>query len=94
MTESDRPAAADMTDVRAAWPFPRRLVALFSAPRSLFEHLEHRPSWLVPFVLMLLAAAAFVVFTWESAWVPMMTAQLDEQGAPDSAYEMLGGNGK
>ena len=94
MNEIDHPVAAGPLNAPAPWPFPRRLVAVFTSPRALFEHLEFRPTWLVPFVLLLLAAAAYVVFTWDSAWVPMMTAQLDEQGAPDQAYEMIAGNGK
>jgi len=94
MNEIDRPVAAGTMNTPAPWPFPRRLVAVFTSPRALFEHLETRPTWLVPFVLLLLAAAAYVVFTWDSAWVPMMTAQYDEQGAPDQAYEMLAGYGK
>lgn len=94
MNEIDRPVATGAADAHAAWPFPRRLVAVFTSPRSLFEHLEYRPTWFVPFLLLLLSAAAFVVFTWDSAWAPMMTAKLDEQGAPDQAYEMITGNGK
>ena len=75
-----------------AWPFPRRLVALITAPRTLFAHLAERPAWVVPFLLLILAAAVFVVATWQNAWVPQMTAKMDEQGAPEQAYEMMAGN--
>jgi hypothetical protein len=77
---------------QAAWPFPRRLMAVITAPRALFEHLAERPSWAVPFVLLLLAAAVYVLATWHNAWVPQMTAKMDEQGAPEQAYEMITGN--
>jgi len=75
-----------------AWPFPRRLVALITAPRALFAHLAERPSWIVPFLLLILAAGVFVDTTWQNAWVPQMTAKMDEQGAPEQAYEMVAGN--
>jgi len=90
MSEIDRPAAA------GAWPFPRRLVALFTQPRALFEHLAERPSWVLPFLLAVpLASAAFVLLTWDKAWVPFMTAQFDAKpDTPEEAYNMLGDNGK
>ncbi len=94
MTETNAVVAADDAVVRAAWPFPRRLAAVFTSPRTLFDHLEHRPTWLVPFLLMLASAVVYVLTTWDAAWVPMMTAQLDEQGAPEAAYSMITGNGK
>lgn len=77
----------------AAWPFPRRLVSVFTAPRALFEHLAERPSWVVPFVLLLIAAAAFVIFTWTNAWIPEMTTQMEEQGAGSEALDWMTSNG-
>lgn len=77
----------------APWPFPRRLAAVFTAPRALFEHLADRPSWLLPFVLLLLAGTAFVVFTWNDAWVPEMTTKMEEQGAGGEAMEWMTTNG-
>jgi len=94
MNETIPPALPGGSDVRSGWPFPRRLVAVFTSPRALFEHLEVRPSWAVPFIALLLAAAAYVLFSWDSAWAPMMTAKLDEQGAPEAAYDMVSGNGR
>ena len=94
MTESNRLVGPDEAVARAAWPFPRRLVAVFTAPRTLFEHLEHRPTWLVPFLILLATAVVYVLTTWDAAWVPMMTTKLDEQNAPEAAYSMVTGNGK
>ena len=94
MTEFSPLVASDDAAARAPWPFPRRLVAVFTSPRKLFEHLEHRPTWLVPFLVLLASAAVFELATWDAAWVPMMTAKMDEQGAPEAAYEMITGNGK
>lgn len=77
----------------AAWPFPKRFVAVFTKPRALFEHLAERPSWLVPFLLLIAAAAIYVVATWHSAWIPQMQMQMEEQGAPEGAYEFIEKNG-
>ncbi len=94
MTEPSPVVAADDAVARAAWPFPRRLAAVFTSPRTLFEHLEHRPTWLVPFLLMLASAVVYVLTTWDAAWVPMMTEKLDEAGAEEAAYQMVGATGK
>jgi len=92
MNEIDHPVAAGPMNAAAPWPFPRRVVAVFTSPRALFEHLEFRPTWLVPFVLLLLAAAAYVVFTWDSAWVPMISSGPPRLNSPARAGpEMLCG---
>jgi hypothetical protein len=73
----------------APWPFPRRLVAVFTRPQALFEHLAGRPAWFVPFILLLVAASVFVLATWNTAWLPYMMAQMEEQGQPDQTYEFI-----
>ena len=77
----------------AAWSFPQRLIAVFTKPRALFEHLAERPSWLLPFLLMLVAAALFVAFTWTNAWMPEITAKMEEQGAGGQGMEFMEKNG-
>ncbi len=91
MSEMNPPASP--ATPAAAWPFPRRLVSVFTAPRALFEHLAERPAWVLPFLLLLAAAALFVVATWNSAWMPEMMAKMEEQDAPEQAYEMIANNG-
>lgn len=88
---SDMTAPPSPIDAAPAgpWPFPRRLVAVFTRPRALFEHLAERPAWFVPFILLLAAAAIYVVTTWNGAWVPEMTTKMEEQQAPDEAFEMI-----
>jgi hypothetical protein len=92
---SDVTAAPSPIDAvpSAPWPFPRRFLAVLTRPRALFEHLAHRPTWLVPFLLLVLAQAVYVVATWNGAWLPFITARMEEQGAPDQAFEMIQNNG-
>lgn len=78
----------------AAWPFPRRLVAVFTSPRALFEHLADRPSWFLPLVLLLLAAAVFVVTTWDGAWLPQILEKMEEQGGGGQGMEFMQNSGK
>ena len=88
MSDMTTPSPIDAAPA-GAWPFPRRLVAVFTKPRALFEHLAERPAWFVPFILLLAAAAIYVVATWNGAWVPEMTTKMEEQQAPDEAFEMI-----
>jgi hypothetical protein len=89
MSDMTAPPSPIETAPAAAWPFPRRLVSVFTAPRALFDHLAERPTWFVPFVLLLVAAAIYVLATWNGAWVPEMSAKMEEQGAPEQAYEFI-----
>ena len=77
----------------APWPFPRRLVALYTRPRALFEHLADRPSFLVPLIVLVLALLVFILTTWDKAWLPMIHEGLEKQDAPEASYEMFQNNG-
>jgi Yip1-like protein len=77
----------------APWPFPRRFLAVLTRPIPLFEYLAQRPSWLVPFILLVLAAAAFVVGTWNAAWLPTILEKMGEQNGGEQAMEMIQNNG-
>jgi hypothetical protein len=73
----------------APWPFPRRFVALFTSPKALFEELERRPSWFVPFVISLLLVILYSVVLWNPVILPEMLARFEEQGTPDSAVQTM-----
>jgi len=77
----------------APWPFPRRLVALFTSPKALFEHLEQRPSWFVPFLVSLLLVVLFVVVLWNPVLMPKMLLRLEEQGARQDMVDTMTKNG-
>lgn len=76
-----------------AWPFPRRLVAVFTSPRALFEHLAERPSWAVALLVLVLLMAVYVVATWSGAWLPEILSKMEEQGSPEQAMDMITNNG-
>lgn len=76
-----------------AWSFPRRLVAVFTSPRALFEHLAERPSWAVAMLVLLLIMVVYVVATWSGAWLPEIMAKMEEQGSPEQALDMITNNG-
>ena len=76
MQETVAPAPVATRD-EAPWPFPRRLVALFTSPKALFEHLEQRPSWFVPLLVSLLLVAVFVVVLWNPVLMPKMLLRLE-----------------
>jgi hypothetical protein len=73
----------------APWPFPRRFVALFTSPKALFEELERRPSWFVPFAISLLLVILYSVVLWNPVILPEMLARFEEQGTPDSAVQTM-----
>jgi len=68
----------------APWPFPRRLIALFTSPKALFEHLEQRPSWFVPLLVTLVLVAVYVVTLWNPVILPNMLARFEEKDAPQN----------
>ena len=75
------------------WPFPRRLVALFTSPKALFEHLENRPSWFVPLVIGLVMVAIYVIVLWNPVMLPNMLARFEEKGTPQNVVDMMSKNG-
>ena len=77
----------------APWPFPRRLVALFTSPKALFEHLEHRPSWLVPLLVTLALVALYVVVLWNPVILPNMLVRFEERDTPQNVIDMMTKNG-
>jgi hypothetical protein len=94
MSDITTPSSPTPDPPAAAWPFPRRLVAVFTSPRLLFEHLADRPSWLLPFLILLVGAAVFVQTTWDNAWLPEMMNKMEEQGAGEQAFDMITNTGK
>jgi hypothetical protein len=82
-------------DADRAWPFPRRLVAVFTSPRALFEHLAHRPTWLVPLIVYVVAILAVFFVLWDPVIMPEQIAKLEESGQMnDQAMMMMSGPGK
>jgi hypothetical protein len=75
------------------WPFPRRFVALFTSPRALFEHLEQRPTWLVPLLVTLLLVALYVVVLWNPVILPNMLERFEEKDTPQNVVDMMTKNG-
>jgi hypothetical protein len=88
MEDLASPAPVATSDERA-WSFPRRFVAVFTSPKALFEHLEHRPSFFVPLLVSLALIALFSVILWNPVILPEMLARFEEQGTPDSAVETM-----
>jgi hypothetical protein len=58
----------------------RRLLSIFVAPATLFEDLRERPSWLVPFLILIVVAAVASVLTRlllpTDVWLDVMRQQL------------------
>lgn len=73
----------------APWPFPRRFVALFTSPKALFEHLEQRPTWLVPLLVTTLFVIAYLLVLWNPVMFPSMMARMEEQGSPEKAVDFM-----
>jgi hypothetical protein len=90
VTTSPAPVA---TSDEARWPFPRRFVALFTSPKALFEHLEHRPTWLVPLLVTLALVATYIVVLWNPVILPNMLVRFEEQGADQKVVDMMTKNG-
>lgn len=77
------------TSDEAAWPFPRRFVALFTSPKALFEHLEHRPTWFAPLLVSLGLVAVYSLILWNPVILPEMLARFEEQDTPASAVDTM-----
>jgi len=75
------------------WPFPRRFVALFTSPKALFEHLEERPTWVVPFLVTLLLVATYIVVLWNPVILPNMLVRFEEKDTPQNVVDMMTKNG-
>jgi hypothetical protein len=88
MEDFASPAPVASSDEKA-WSFPRRFVALFTSPRALFEHLEHRPSWFVPLLVGLALIGVYSVVLWNPVILPEMMARFEEQDTPESAVETM-----
>jgi hypothetical protein len=76
-----------------AWPFPKRFVSVFAAPRALFEHLVERPSWFLPLLVYALAVGIFMIAIWNPVVLPEQIAKIEESGRPgaEQAIEMMQG---
>ena len=81
------------TSGEAPWPFPRRFVALFTSPKALFEHLEHRPTWIVPLLVTLALVATYIVVLWNPVILPNMLVRFEEQDTPPNVVDMMTKNG-
>jgi hypothetical protein len=88
MEDITSPAPVASSD-EAAWSFPRRFVAVFTSPKALFEHLEHRPSWFVPLLVSLALVAVYSIVLWNPVILPEMLTRFEEQGTPDQAVETM-----
>jgi len=75
------------------WPFPRRFVALFTSPKALFEHLEERPTWIVPLLVTLLLVATYIVVLWNPVILPNMLVRFEEKDTPQNVVDMMTKNG-
>lgn len=73
------------TSDEAAWPFPRRFVALFTSPKALFEHLEHRPTWFAPLLVSMALVTVYSLILWNPVILPEMMARFEEQDTPPEA---------
>lgn len=92
MEVTTTPAPVATRDV-APWPFPRRFVALFTSPKALFEHLEERPTWLVPFLVTLALVATYVIVLWNPVILPKMLVSFEEKDTPQNVVDMMTKNG-
>ena len=90
VTSTSAPVAT--SDV-APWPFPRRFVALFTSPKALFEHLEHRPTWIVPLLVTLALVATYIVVLWNPVIMPNMLVRFEEKDTPQNVVDMMTKNG-
>ena len=77
----------------APWPFPRRFVALFTSPKALFEHLEHRPTWLVPLLVTLALVATYIVVLWNPVILPNMLVRFEPASKQMQTWPVPGGAG-
>jgi hypothetical protein len=93
MADLTAPTSAPASSTGEAWSFPRRFIAVFTSPKALFEHLDARPSWFVPFLVSLAFVILFLVILWHPVILPQVLEKLDEKGAPDNAVEMMTKNG-
>ncbi len=92
MSEISTPAPGAASSHDAAWPFPRRFVAVFTSPRSLFEHLAERPTWLVPLLVMLGVVTLGFLILMDPVIVPEQISRMEETGqASDQAIAMMQG---
>jgi len=93
---ADQVAAAPGAVPTEPWSFPRRFVAAYTSPRALFEHLAERPSWFLPFLVILLLVIAFVVGLYDSVLLPENLAKMAEQGksSPQAEAFMSGIGGR
>jgi hypothetical protein len=93
MSEISTPAPGAPTSSAAAWPFPRRFLAVFTSPRALFEHLAERPTWLAPLLVFLGVFALVFVILMDPVIVPEQIARIEESGRPngDQAIAMMSG---
>lgn len=92
MEVTTTPAPVATSD-EAPWPFPRRFVALFTSPKALFEHLEHRPSWFVPTLVTLVFFTAYLVVLWNPVLLPEQLLRFEEQGSDQKMVDMMTNNG-
>jgi len=92
MEDTAVPGAAPLSS-GAPWSFPRRFVALFTSPKALFEELERRPSWFVPFLVAILLVALYSLVLWQPVLLPEALAKMEDQGASDQAVQMITKNG-
>jgi hypothetical protein len=92
MEVTTTPAPAATHDV-TPWPFPRRFVALFTSPKGLFEHLEERPTWLVPLLVTLVLVAVYVTVLWNPVILPNMLTRFEEKDTPQNVVDMMTKNG-
>ena len=93
MSEISSPAPGAPSSVGAAWPFPRRFMAVFTSPRALFEHLAERPTWVVPFLVSLAAFVLVYMILLDPVIVPQQITRIEDSGRPnaDQAIAMMSG---
>lgn len=72
--------SATAPGVGPAWPFVRRFFATFASPRSLFEELAERPSWLMPALLFALLSFALVAILWDPVILPEQLERMEAAG--------------
>jgi hypothetical protein len=72
---------------------PAPFVALFTSPKALFEHLEERPTWIVPLLVTLLLVATYIVVLWNPVILPNMLVRFEEKDTPQNVVDMMTKNG-
>ena len=65
-----------------------RIIGVFSSPRETFVSLDRRPTWLVPFIILVIAVVVMQV-TLRGVQAQEMVARLEARGMPQEQIEAI-----